>query len=69
MEVILISSRKVLFSQHNSFGDSFITAAIMRTEGDTATSPGQIKNNTCVLIYGNSSSLKENSALYLSLFF
>lgn len=43
MEVILISSRKVLylarFSQRSRLGDSFIAAADMRTEGDTAASP------------------------------
>lgn len=40
MEMILISSRKVLylarFSQHSRLGDSFITAADMRTEGAAA---------------------------------
>lgn len=40
------------FSHHNSLNDSSVTDTW--TEGDTATSPAQIKNNTSVRIYGNS---------------
>lgn len=71
IQIIHISSKKVSyparFSHHNSLSDSSVTD--MRTEGNTATSPAQIKNNTCVLIYGNSSSLKQSSYyVFLNLF-
>lgn len=71
IQIIHISSKKVSyparFSHHNSLSDSSVTD--MRTEGNTATSPAQIKNNTWVLIYGNSSSLRESSYyVFLNLF-
>lgn len=47
-----------MFSHHNSLGDSSVTD--LGTEGETATSPAHI-NDTCVPIYGISSSFMESS--------
>lgn len=48
-----------MFSHHNSLDDSSVTD--LGTEGETATSPAHINNNTCVLFNGNSSSVMESS--------